>query len=247
LTKQTDNSQLDEHPASEPSDDAATRVVEHGDHLEAADPDDAWSETDDQQWETQEEEQLPPRPRNCLLRPLPIALLVILIASLGFLAGVEVQKGSGGSSAAQNSFGAGGLPSSLSAKGGTAGSSASASSSSSGGLPAIGGRGGNSSAVTGTVSSVDGKTLYVKNSEGSVLQVNAGAGSKVTRTAKSEAKAIHPGDSVVVQGSRHGSRVKASSISATASGAQSAGLGALASGASSGAIKGAAVESLFGK
>lgn len=244
MTKRTDNSPLDEHPGS---DNAATRVIERGDHLEGADPDHAGSETDDQQWETQEEEQLAPRPRNRLLRPLPIALLLILIASLGFLAGVEVQKGSGGSSAAQNPFGAGGLPSFLSAKGGSSGSSASTSSSSSSGLPAIGGRAGNSPAVTGTVSSVDRKTLYVKDSEGSVLQVNAGAGSKVTRTAKSEAKAIHPGDSVVIQGSRHGSRVEASSITATASGAQIAGLGALASGANSGATKGAAVESLFGK
>ena len=39
---------------------------------------------------------LPPRPRNRLLAPLPLALIAVLIAACGFLGGVLVQKGSEG-------------------------------------------------------------------------------------------------------------------------------------------------------
>ena len=112
-----------------------------------------------------------------------------------------------------------------------------------------------SDAVTGAVSSVDGKTLYVKESDGNILAVRAEAGSTVTRTSKAEAKAIQPGDSVVVQGSRHGSKVTASAISATAKGAEGAGPGATFPSSSGGGDRAnstaggssQAVESLFSK
>ena len=235
MTEHTDNPQRD--------DEQTTGVIDR--HSPA--PQDSggrdWDEPKEDGWNEGEDGELSPRPRNRLLRPLSMGLIALLIATLGFLGGVLVQKGSGGGSSAASPFGGGGIPSALSGKGGAGGSSS--------GFPALGGSG-KGPAVTGTVSSVNAKTLYVKSSEGGVLAVKAEAGSTVTRTSKAEAKAIHPGDSVVVQGSRHGSKVTASSISATAKGVEGAGLSSiLSSGAGAGAHSSpgssSAVESLFSK
>jgi hypothetical protein len=184
---------------------------------------------DEEEWEALEREELPPRPRNRFLRPLPISLLAVLIAALGFLGGVEVQKGSGEGASASSPFG-GGLPSLqgapfAAASGGGAG-------------------GGEGEAITGTVTGVNGKTVYVKDPEGTVHAVRAAAGATVTRTAKAEAKGIHPGDSVVVEGTQNGSKVTATSIRATAGGVEAAGPGAAGGGESSGGEEGG-VASLF--
>jgi hypothetical protein len=164
----------------------------------------------DGDWEEPVEEELPPRPRNRLLAPLPLALIAVLIAATGFLGGVLVQKGSEGSTSAGPPAG---LPSFLSEGAGSG-------SEGSGGLPA-GLPGGSSSAtVSGTVSSVNGHTIYVKDSEGSTVAVRVEDGSKISRDSNVGVKKIHPGDSVVVQGAKHGSTVKASSIAAAESGVE---------------------------
>jgi len=171
-----------------------------------------WDEVPERdEWDELSEEELPPRPRNRFLRPLPIALLALLIASTGFLAGVLVQKGNGGSNG-------GGLPSGAELPGlasaGGSGDGASA-------LPAFASAS-QESAASGTVSSVDGDTIYVKEADGTVVAVRAQDGSTITRDAVVGARAIHPGDSVVVQGSKNGSTVSASAISATEAGVESA-------------------------
>lgn len=186
---------------------------------------------------TEELGTLPQRPRNRLLAPLPLALIAVLIAACGFLGGVLVQKGSEGGGSA------GGLPSFLNKEGGGGSNSEG-----SGGLPA-GFPGGNSSAaVSGTVSSVSGRTIYVKDSEGSTVAVRVEDGSKVSRDYNVGAKKIHPGDSVVVQGAKHGSTVKASSIAATESGVETSAAAGLAApgGSESGGEGGGSVE-LFGE
>ncbi len=160
------------------------------------------------------EEELPPRPRNRLFAPLPLALIAVLIAATGFLGGVLVQKGSEGGGSA------GGLP---------------------GGLPANFPSSGSGAAVSGTVSSVDGNTIYVKASGGATVAVRVEDGSKISRDSNVGAKKIRPGDSVEVQGSKHGSTVKASSISATESGVEaSASVGLPAAG-------GGSSDELFGE
>ena len=172
-------------------------------------------------WGRGEEEELPPRPRSRFLAPLPIALIAILIAAAGFLGGVLVQKGSGEGSAAAAIPG--------------------------GGLPTVA-RGGSSNAVTGTVTGVKGRTIYVKEAAGNVVAVKAEDGSAVSRDSNVGVKKIHPGDSVVVQGAKHGSTVKASSISATEAGVESSatsGFPALGEGEGEGG--GSSVESLFGE
>lgn len=183
---------------------------------------------DDEEWEALEREELPPRPRNRFLRPLPIGLLALLIAALGFLGGVEVQKSSGEGASASSPFGGG-----LAALQGAPFAAAAS------------GAGGQGESVTGTVTGVNGKTIYVKDSEGTVHAVRAAAGATVTRTAKAEAKGIHPGDSVVVEGTQNGSKVTATSIGASAGGVEAAGPAATAGGGESSGGEEGGVASLF--
>ncbi len=141
--------------------------------------------------------ELPRRPRRKLATPLTAALAAVLIAALGFIGGVQVQKSSADAAP-----------------------------------PAAGGfsRGGagfapqqqQSGATVGTVANVDGKTLYVTDSSGNTIRVKTSSGSKVTRTAVSKVGAVHPGDTVIVQGEKSSSgTVKATSVTATAKNATS--------------------------
>lgn len=171
--------------------------------------------------EDEEEGELPPRKRNRLMAPLSLALMAVFLFVTGLLAGVIVQQGSG------EGAGAGGLPSdlpSLLAEGDAAGGGAEGSGGvPSGGVPSGFPGGSSNAAASGTVSSVDGHTIYVKESDGGTVAVKVEDGSKISRDANVSVKKVHPGDSVVVQGSKHGSTVKASSISATESGVEGGG------------------------
>jgi hypothetical protein len=162
---------------------------------------------------------IPRRPRGRFLRPLPLALIVVTIAAAGFLGGVEAQKGSEGVSSVAGP-GGGAFAALAAAKGGAeAGGTETGGSEPTGegatGVPSFGA---SSAAATGTVTSVEGQTIFVKESDGTTVAVKAGDGSTVTRDASVSAKKIHPGDTVTVEGSKHGSTVQASSIAATESG-----------------------------
>lgn len=141
-------------------------------------------------------EELPRRPRRKLVTPLTATLAAVLIAALGFIGGVQVQK----SSADTPSRGGGGF-----ARGG-------------GFSPT----GGSSDATVGTVANVDGKTLYVTDSSGATIRVKTTSNSKIARTAVAKVGAVHPGDTVIVQGTKESSgTVKATSVTATAKNASS--------------------------
>jgi hypothetical protein len=181
-------------------------------------------------WQTEEHDQLPPRPRRKLLTPVPIALLGVLVCALGFIGGVLVQKGQQDSSS-----GSGSLPSNLpdfaNAGGGNGGA-------------AGGGAGGGT--TVGEVSSVKGKTLYVTDAQGNTVAVRTTSSSNVTRTAESGVRKVKPGDNVVVQGSkRDDGSVRASSITATAAGVQSAFPTSGGSGTGGDGSQGGGVDSLF--
>jgi hypothetical protein len=208
-------------------------------------------------WDDDGGDAIPPRPRGLLLRPLPLALIAVTIAAAGFLGGVLAQKGSEGGGAAAGP-GGGSLPAFAAARaaaggaesaGGEGGSGETGSGSTTEGATGLPSFGGASAAATRTVASVSGHTIYVKESDGTVVAVKAGDGSTVTRDSNVAAKKIHRGDTIVVQGSKHGSTVKASSIAATESGVEStAALGAPTTGASEsagGAESETSVESLF--
>jgi Domain of unknown function (DUF5666) len=175
-------------------------------------------------WDDDGDDAIPPRPRGRLLRPLPLILIAVVIAAAGFLGGVLAQKGSEGSSGAAAGLGAGGLPNFAAlkegaAEAGGAESGGAESKTSEAGTPNFGA---SEAAASGTVSSVEGQTIYVKESDGTTVAVKVGDGATVTRDSNVSAKKIHPGDTVTVEGSKHGSTVRASSVSATESGVEAA-------------------------
>jgi hypothetical protein len=167
---------------------------------------------------------LPPRPRRAGLTRAAIALSALLIATLGFIGGVEVQKHQGSTGATANA--AAGGPGGAAAAGfqrpgGGAGG---------GGGAGFGAPGGGANVTVGTVSNKKGNVLYVKNSDGTLIKVKTASSSTITRTAKTSAGSIHPGDTVVVQGSTAKSgTITASRITAT-SAAAAAGRPALGGG-----------------
>ncbi len=169
------------------------------------------------------EEELPRRERRRLVTPVGIAAAVVVIAALGFLGGVQVQKSRGDTATPTGRFAAGGFP----GAGGRTGAQ--------GGAGAGGGAAAQTDATVGQVSSVDGKTIYVDDATGNTVKVKLAKGGKVTRTAVTGASSIHPGDTVIVQGEAASSgTVVASSIRATASNAD-AGFGGGFGGAAPGA------------
>jgi hypothetical protein len=140
---------------------------------------------------------LPPRPRRAGLTRAAIALSAVLIATLGFIGGVEVQKHQGSTGSTANAAAAG-----VRAGGG------------------FGPPGGDANVTVGTVSNKKGDVLYVKDSNGALIKVKTTSTSTIDRTAKASAGAIHPGDTVVVQGSTaKGGTVTASRITATSAAA----------------------------
>ncbi len=194
-------------------------------------------EEDDRLYDRDEPEELPPRPRRRVLRPIPLALLAALLIAGGFIAGVEVQKGEETSSA---TTGAGVASRIAGLRGaGTTGAGAGSSKTSTGGGAAGGfaGTGGGGARPTiGTVAYLAGSTLYVTNAEGNTVKVNTSAATNVSKTVKSEVKGIHPGETVTITGVAGSSGVvSAESVSV---GSSAGGLAALFGGAAKGGTGG---------
>jgi hypothetical protein len=183
---------------------------------EMPDRDDRLLELDDDAYEDHwepapEERALPPRRRRRLVTPASAALAAVLIGALGFIGGVEVQKGQADSGTGATAGGAGAA---RAAVGGGAGGAAR------GGLAGPGGA--QSNATVGSVTNKRGSTLYVKDSDGNTIRVKTTSHSKINRTATAGVGAIHPGDTVVVQGTKSSSgTVTATQINATSTAAAS--------------------------
>lgn len=133
---------------------------------------------------------LPARPRRRLVTPLSAGLVAVAIAAGGFIAGVEVQKSQQTSTSAAST---GAAPAFAQRAGGFPGG---------GQNPGGGGtQSGPRGLTAGTVASKRGKGLYVKDSSGNTVRVRTTSSSKVTRTDEASVKGVHPGDTVIVQGS----------------------------------------------
>jgi hypothetical protein len=145
---------------------------------------------------------------------LTMILMIVAVASLGFLGGTLVGKHYGGSS---------GSP--ASAFRGFAGAAASSSAGTRGSSTGFAGRsgalfGGSGGATVGTVKLVDGNTVYVQTLTGSIVQVSTSAATKVTISSSGQVKDLSPGETVIVQGTKNANgSVAATSIS------QNSGLG----------------------
>lgn len=163
--------------------------------------------------------ELPGRPRRRLFgvgaSRGPIALIGALLIAVGFIAGVQAQKGD--TSSSSSGAGAASFASRFAALGkGTSStgtrSGAGSSAGTTGAVPGTAGDG--SQPTTGTVAYLEGSTLYVTNSEGNTVKVNTSSATTVTKTVKTKIKRIFPGETVTVTGATSaGGAVKAESIS----------------------------------
>ena len=188
--------------------------------------------------DTDDTDELPPRPRRRLIgaggNPVVLALLAALLVAAGFIGGVQVQKGEEGSSTAT-----GGTASSLASRfaglrgAGTGTGAASARAAAGGVAGGFAGAGaGGKRPTIGTVAYVAGNTLYVTNAEGNTVKVNTSAATSVSKTAKSTLTSIFPGETVTITGSTGaGGAVSAESINV---GSGAGGLGALFGGSGKG-------------
>jgi hypothetical protein len=173
----------------------------------------------DDDWKA-DEEPLPKRPRRRLVTPISATLAGALVGALGFIGGVEVQKGQDGGGTTSNGGAA------LASAGAGAGNRGGFARGGGAGPPGAGGGGGGggaqANATVGSVANKKGSTLYVKDSDGNTIRVKTTSHSKINRTASTTAGAIHPGDTVIVQGSKSSSgTITATQIQATSSSAAS--------------------------
>ena len=174
-----------------------------------SDDDDAWLSEDDA------DQPAPPRARRRLVTPLTIGLGGVLVATAGFIVGVQVQKGQqdgGGARAAAPTAFQGAR------NGGAAGGGGGG-----GGQRQSQGQG---SPTLGSVANKKGSVLYVESADGTTVRVKTNAQSKVTRNAATSPRGIFPGDTVIVQGTKdsHGDLV-ATQITATSKTAAASGGG----------------------
>jgi hypothetical protein len=80
--------------------------------------------------------------------------------------------------------------------------------------------------VTGTVANKKGRYIYIKDADGNTIRVKTSSNSTISRNAKAQTASIHPGDTVVVQGSKSkNGTVTATRVNATAQGVSPGGFG----------------------
>jgi hypothetical protein len=160
-----------------------------------SDDDDAWLSEDDA------DQPASPRARRRLVTPLTIGLGAVLVATAGFIVGVQVQKG-------QQQDGGGARAAAPAAFQGARNGS--------GGAGGQGQSQGQGSPTLGSVANKKGSVLYVASADGTTVRVKTNAQSKVTRNAATSPRGIFPGDTVIVQGTKdsHGDLV-ATQITAT--------------------------------
>lgn len=214
----------------EPVDDEVTREIEAPGERTAEYPTFTYgaaveptADDEDDDWPTR-------GPARGIRLALPTAgLVAVLLVAGGFWGGASLQKSHGSASSGGAGSGAAAFLSRLRAAAGTTGTTGATTTGGSGtGTGGLGfggsGFGGSSAAAAGTISVVDGNTLYVLTAEGALVKVTLGSSTTVTRNAKAGATDLRPGDTVVVQGatSRTGN-VTASSVAATAPGVSSGG------------------------
>jgi hypothetical protein len=215
-----------------------------------------------------EEPALPGRPRRQWFNKKTAAVFAVLLGAIGFYAGVRVEK----SQMSSSSTATGALASRLAAAGrsgatGTGGATArggAATSGATGRTGAAGGTGlrglfgggggfagaGGAGATLGTVSSINGDTLYITETSGNTVKVTLSSATKVSKNVTVGKDAVRPGDTVVVAGAKDSNgTVSATTLNDTGAGfggAGGGGGGGSSSSGSSGSSASSAVNSLFG-
>jgi hypothetical protein len=126
---------------------------------------------------------------------LTTGLVLAILAAAIFVGGAEVQRHWGGSSSSSTRA-ATGLPSGFPGAGSGGAAAAGA-----GGFPGAG-FGAAGGGTSGTVTLIKGQNLYVTDASGNTVLVHTSARSRVTKSTSTTVKAVHPGDSVTVTGTR---------------------------------------------
>jgi hypothetical protein len=176
----------------------------------------------------------PGRPRRRFSGKGSAILLAVLLGAVGFYAGVRVEKGQ--MTTASTGTGTRSLASIF---GGAAARGGAASR-----FPGAGGAGGGGS--VGTVSAINGRTVYVKSVSGNTIKVSLTSATKITKSEPAARSAIRPGDSVVIRGASNANgTLSAASVSDSGASASATGGGSTGSAGTSGS-SGSGVGSLFG-
>lgn len=167
-----------------------------------------------QDWDTPEQEGLatPGRPRRRFFNRKSAALAAAITCAAGFYAGIRVEKTQLGSAAT--------IPTASQAATGAG----------SGARPGFLG-GGNAS--IGTVSSVNGNTIYLSDTSGNTVKVTLSSATKVTKSQSVSKSSVRPGDTVVIQGAKN-SNGTITATSVNDSGASAGRTGPPATGSSAG-------------
>jgi hypothetical protein len=184
-------------------------------------------------WDTTEQEpsMTPGRPRRRFFNRRSAALAAVITCAAGFYAGIRVEKGQLASTASAAT---------TSATGAAAGSGPGAPAGGAGAAGGFAGRfggggfgGGAGNASLGTIASVNGKTIYLTDTTGNTVKVTLSSATKLTKSLGVSKSALHPGDSVVIQGVKNsGGTLVATSVSD--SGARATGTGSSSSSTASG-------------
>ena len=194
---------------------------------------------------------LPVRPRARYLTPVTALLMALILGGVGFYVGIRVEKSQTTSSAAggrasafARAFGAGASAGAGAGKTGSGGAGASAAGLAGRFAAAFGGAGG---ATAGSVTEVDGNTIYVQEAGGNTVKVKLTSATKLTKSEPVSRKKIFPGDQVVVSCSTAAKgTVDATSVSDSGSSAASSGTSTSSGSSAAGGSASSAISSLFG-
>lgn len=210
-----------------------------------------YEEEREEHWDPEEDETLglPGRRRRQFFNRRSAALIAVITCAAGFYAGIRVEKGQLSSSAGSGrslSLPSLGNSTSRSSTGGTSAGATGSRSNAAGGSPAGGAfpggalSGGNAS--IGTISSVDGNTIYLTDVSGNTVKVKLSSATKITKSQGVSKRSLRPGDSVVIQGAKN-SAGALSAATVSDSGASNTSASSSSSSSNNGS---SAVNSLFG-
>jgi hypothetical protein len=191
------------------------------------------------------EDELPARPRVRFLTPWTAALIALILGGVGFYVGVRVEKSK---TATSSTSGASAFTRALSSTGGATSKTGGASSFASrfagaGGFP---GAAGGAGATIGSISSVNGNTIYVTTTSGNTVKVKLSGATTITKSETVSKHKLFPGDEVVIAGPQ-GSKGTVAATSVTDSGARSTSTSSTGSTSTgSGTSAASTIKSLFG-
>ena len=140
-----------------------------------------WPASDIDQGLTEPTGSDPPPRRGRWLTPTSVVLVAVTVGFAGFFAGVHEEKPQATGSGSSHSVARARVAASASEASGSAFAS-----------PA--------SLTSGTVSRVDGDTIYITESSGETVKVKLLAGTTISKSQSVSGRSVRPGDSVTVQG-----------------------------------------------